>query len=197
MTTSPCTWDDQRTGALGRLVGSTVLDKIRRETGQEIVRTKGTIFESANSIFVSRLNVNPGTSGGVLHVSPLKLDVLRKLSGSRKALKCLFISLIGNQVHYWLIPAHIVAKAVAGRPVESCEGSTLIRIREDRGRHMLEGTAVSRYHREMSVHPNRLRAVSQETRRAADPQRVRKNVSPSECVFLPQRKRRLPPALSF
>jgi len=143
-------WTDGRSRKLGQLVGNIVLSELAKKFGS-IRHRKGTIFETGGEIFIGRLNV---TDRYLLypevHWSTFDPKQERHLRGAPESAQRKFFGLFitgmprAKAIDYWLIPTSTLLAALA-RVTPRRDGAINVRIREDQGKSILNGTDITRY----------------------------------------------------
>jgi len=107
-------WSDNRSGPVGRLVGTKVLQRIEKATSEQFTHVKGTVFETPTKVVVARVCTNDVyVQKGYIHWCNVGQAQFDSLKGTGKEAFYLFITLRADgDVHYWLVPAQTVGKAL-------------------------------------------------------------------------------------
>jgi hypothetical protein len=157
-------WTDGRSGPAGCFAGNLVLAELER-LGEKIVPRKGTTFNGENGIYVGRMNtkddyLNVGTRHWS-NLSPKQAKAIAtEANSNEKEDFYLFITATKDPtaVHFWNIPGKLVVKLLNTLPVKPSDDSCLVRIREEKGKHLLEGTRplkeaidVTNYHHQVPL----------------------------------------------
>jgi hypothetical protein len=149
-------WRDKRSGPAGCFAGNLVLQHLQNKYGGPIVREKGTIFGTSKRVYVGRVANDGYLAGAEKHICNISPRQQRQVAAraGRREVYYLFIALAQAarpSVHFWLIPARVVARVTDGLPVKDSDKSCFVRITESRGKYRIGRVDVTRYHGELPL----------------------------------------------
>ncbi|MFQ5491220.1 MAG: hypothetical protein ACE5GE_10895 [Phycisphaerae bacterium] len=158
-------WQDKRSGKAGTIAGNLVLNELAKRYGQQIERRKGTSFLSEDHLFVGRTCGSPDyLAKDEVHfanLSPRQYnEVVKEARQQRRKLLFVFITAFPGEVHYWCIPASVMAKIRPRLKLKPSDKCWHLRIRPQGGRFFLEGEDVSEYHAILELPENAIAELS-------------------------------------
>lgn len=129
------------------MVGDMVLDHIRKEVGGPVEHEKGTTFSTEQAVIVGRVcSKDDYLTGDIVHFCNMSQAQHDAVSSHGKKVQYLFISVMGKEIHYWLVPGVVIGRILPGLAVKASTPSSILRVTFDGKSYWLEGTSITRYH---------------------------------------------------
>lgn len=148
-------WNDNRSGNLGRIAGSLVLNKIMKlGKSSKIFHEKGTIFSSEEQVFIGRVCATDSyLQSHIAHFSNLSKDQNKQVAIDYpdKKLSYVFITVGKNCLNFWLVPAAVIEEELKYLPVKPDHKSCFLRIVERNRKYFIGSQDITKYFYSMII----------------------------------------------